>query len=248
MKTVGQTLVEMLTENTGKHFLDSGGAYGRNWERQQGKKLKDFMSEPEVVAEFDNEGNYDYYIISVFHYLLKQLALDNYCDKFNSINVPAGDWEGDTYGVSAEAQEYLNSIGAKLQCTFNSYNGESALSQVIQGTYCRIKSRGYVLLQIHGGCDVRGGYTDARLFLIDNEYGDTDFDCLAPEDVYGVWAPNGADTGTPSLPECENIDTDITSAGMIQLDNCYDGYSLRDENNKEFACNIKDGKLDLWLS
>lgn len=28
-------IYEMLTENTGRHMLDSGGAYGRNWERNQ---------------------------------------------------------------------------------------------------------------------------------------------------------------------------------------------------------------------
>ena len=30
----------MLIENTGTHFLDSGGAYGRAWERNQGKTIK----------------------------------------------------------------------------------------------------------------------------------------------------------------------------------------------------------------
>ena len=29
----------MLTENTGKHMLDSGGAYGRHWERNQKKSF-----------------------------------------------------------------------------------------------------------------------------------------------------------------------------------------------------------------
>ena len=28
----------------------------------------------------------------------------------------------------------------------------------------------YVLLQIHNGCDVRGGYTDAKLFKLNDDY------------------------------------------------------------------------------
>ena len=28
-------VIEMLQENTGRHMLDSGGAYGRHWERNQ---------------------------------------------------------------------------------------------------------------------------------------------------------------------------------------------------------------------
>lgn len=34
---------EMLTENTGTAAMDSGGAYGRNWQRNQGR---DFEAEP----------------------------------------------------------------------------------------------------------------------------------------------------------------------------------------------------------
>lgn len=28
-----KSLIEQLTENTGRHLLDSGSAYGRNWEQ-----------------------------------------------------------------------------------------------------------------------------------------------------------------------------------------------------------------------
>ena len=42
-------IADMLQENTGRHMLDSGGAYGRNWERNQGR---DFDSEPYGRAEF----------------------------------------------------------------------------------------------------------------------------------------------------------------------------------------------------
>lgn len=59
--------------------------------------------------------------------------------------------------------------------TVNSYNEENLLDQVILFAYFELRSgtgRGgriasYVVLQIHGGCDVRGGYTRPRVFVID---------------------------------------------------------------------------------
>ena len=37
----------MLTENTGSHMCDSGGAYGRHHERNANKTIEDFEKEPE---------------------------------------------------------------------------------------------------------------------------------------------------------------------------------------------------------
>ena len=38
-KTTEQVIYEMLTESTGKHFLDSGGATGRHWQQNQIKTI-----------------------------------------------------------------------------------------------------------------------------------------------------------------------------------------------------------------
>jgi hypothetical protein len=59
-----KVLAEMLTENTGRHMLDSGGAYGRNWERNQGITVEDFINSPKV-----NVDKYCGPIVNVFHYL-----------------------------------------------------------------------------------------------------------------------------------------------------------------------------------
>lgn len=201
MKSVEQTVFEMLTECTGVALCDSGGAYGRNWEKNQGKTLEDFTSEPEVFVDRE-DGTYT---ISVFHYLTKQLGRDHYCEEFDAANVGAEDRDGNTYGVSAAGQMVLDKYNARLSNTFNSYNGEDFLSQVIQGTICELKGRLYVLLQLHGGCDVRGGYTDARMFeiLSGDEY-------LWPQSVTGYV------NGQP-------------------VDNSYDGYHLRRMDSDEIV-------------
>lgn len=173
-------IYEMLTENTGIHFLDSGGDNNRMWQQNQAKTLQDFINEPEERIEVDfyeMNGIQDYYInrtVSVFHYL-SMLEFDDICKKFNKINLRADNWDGSeleaVYGCSKEAIEYLQGIGTVFGDTTNTYNYASDLSQILQYTSVTINDDYYIILQIHGGADARGGYTDARLFkLADNEY------------------------------------------------------------------------------
>tara|TARA_R100000664_G_C2747624_1_gene135123 strand:- start:259 stop:879 length:621 start_codon:yes stop_codon:yes gene_type:complete len=174
-----QLIYEMLTENTGKHFLDSGGDDNRWWQRNQKKTLQDFEDEEEETMHKD--GDYYYRNVSVFHYL-SQLELDNICRDFNELNTNTKDWEGEAYGVCKTAWKFLKVGGRGFSCTsdffeieegrtFNTYNGESDLSQILQGTWLTINDEEYLLLQIHNGCDARGGYTDAKLFKTRDGYG-----------------------------------------------------------------------------
>lgn len=168
-----QVIYEMLTENTGRHLLDSGGFYGRNFERNAKKSIEDFRREPEVhwEADVDQEGEIDPTTIdrtvSVFHFL-KDLEIDDLCAQFNELNTGADNWDADceVYGVSREAWAMLEdeNYGLSVGRVFNTYNGDSDLSQVLQGAWIEVNDESYLILQIHGGCDVRGGYTDARMF------------------------------------------------------------------------------------
>ena len=190
-----QLVHSMLTENTGEHFLDSGGAYGRHHERNAKKTLDDFLAQdPEqYVADFDTKYPSIERTVSVFHYLAgdgSNLELDEYCDTFNRLVDMANDSDDATsnqyaddcpyYGVLRPCWEYLQSLedfkelkhgspygGRQFEpFTFNTYNYDSDLSQILQGGYCKIDDDVYLILQIHGGCDARGGYTDARLFRV----------------------------------------------------------------------------------
>ena len=53
-----------FTENTGAHFLDSGGAYGRHWERNAGRTVQDFIDAPRATLD----GCYGV-TLDAFHYL-----------------------------------------------------------------------------------------------------------------------------------------------------------------------------------
>jgi len=168
-------IYSMLTENTGSHFLDSGGSGGRMWQRNAEKTIEDFRNEPQESYEFDHESGWLTRNVSLFHYL-SELLQDNLCRAFNKIQDEGNEEDGDIfYRVELEAEkllEYTNRTEEQIHSSteFNTYNGDSDLSQVIQAKNLFLNDDHYLLLQIHGGADVRGGYTKTKLFLLQDEY------------------------------------------------------------------------------
>lgn len=163
-------LHSMFTENTGKNLLDSGGAYGRNWERNQSKTIDNFINAPTATIEvrkYERNGKVEWDIsltLSLFHQLRQCLELDQLCDEFNAMDV--GNWNGEYYGTDQDQCQWLEDQGFTADGGFNSYNWCANFTQVVQGQYLDLSGESYVLLQIHGGCDVRGGYTNAKLFKV----------------------------------------------------------------------------------
>jgi len=178
MATLNETIQAMLRENTGSNFLDSGGAYGRHWERNQ--TITDFETTKPITWELSTYPDGDVELlptINTYHYLKESLDLDDICDTFNRLQDQGDDpWiDSEFYGMTAKGRDYLeNDIFAyrdyKIGLTFNTYNYESILSQILQGTYLTIDNTDYVLLQIHNGCDARGGYTTSKLFCLEEEW------------------------------------------------------------------------------
>ena len=159
-----ELIYEMLTENTGSHMLDSGMGSNRHWQKNQGKSIEDFENEPEETITFDPKYKELYRRVSVYHYL-SELTQDEICRDFNAMNT-SSDWEGEYHGTSREAADFIDSLeDFEYVNDWNTYNGDSDLSQVLQGTtFKNSEDEYYFLIQIHGGADVRGGYTDAKLF------------------------------------------------------------------------------------
>ena len=168
--TTKETIYSMLIENTGTHMLDSGGANGRGWQRNQKKTIEDFENEQEEVYQLDAKYKEIYRTVSIFHYLTNNLEVDNICEHFNNLQNAFDNWnaDADVYGVSFQAFEYLqNNFDIEVQRSWNTYNGESDLSQILQGANITINDEQYILIQIHNGADARGGYTDAKLFKLE---------------------------------------------------------------------------------
>jgi hypothetical protein len=174
--TVSETdrqLAAMFTENTGRHILDSGGAYGRNWERNQGRDVQSFLDAPEASFEVWSEDDW-YCTVDTFHFLRERLEwdqeLNDELEAYAELR-PDDNWfaiaEGfPAYHAELHGQE-VPVDGSIL--TVNTYNHENTLDQVIQ--YIQVSEDGndaiypdYIVLQVHGGCDVRGGYTAPKVF------------------------------------------------------------------------------------
>ena len=233
MRSVEQTLKALLTENTGKHFLDSGFENNRHWQKNQGR---DFDNEPEVVPEFWN-GELEYVTVNVYHYLRQVLELDDLCYFINNRIQTSGSakdihWTGDISDRWMEEtlrlhKEIFGGIEYKYYESgyypdwewkgddWNTYNGESNLSQVLKGRFFVVDDEPYVMLQIHQGADVRGGYTRVKCFKV-----------------------TGLLTG--------NVDL-YGSVNDLSIDNYYNGYSLTDEEGNEVTIKESDD-LDIWVS
>lgn len=160
------TLAGMFTENTGRSLLDSGDAYGRSCERHQGMTTADFIARPAVWYDAD----FQCVEVDLFHYLNDRLVFDS---RLTSA-WEAFDAERPNDYWSDTLDEWLDSIGvpadgdgdfySDARSGFNTYNFDNILNGTIQGVTFGLDGEHYVALQIHGGCDVRGGYTKYKIF------------------------------------------------------------------------------------
>lgn len=176
MNDTEKVLIKMLKENTGTHFLDSGNVYGWNWQRNQVRQFKKEPSAKLGVDAYARNGEEHVYLnptISVFHFLSEAVEYSSKIDREFQFFARRPEFKDEGWFAIAKAfAEYYaekNGIEKYAISTFNSYNGEDYLSQVIQGVTIGHES-GIVLLQIHGGCDVRGGYTKPHAFRYSNDW------------------------------------------------------------------------------
>lgn len=182
MNRTEQVIVGMLTENTGAHLLDSGGAYGRHWSRNQ---ARDFAAEPKVQSRFSSylrEGGGRHLELSahltLYHWMVENLEFDAEMqarlDDYTNEQPQGESWHEVAEGFAELEQERMRVVegveakGYPGVC--NTYNEQDSwdLDQVLD--FCTLSEDGYstthIVLQVHNGCDVRGGYTAPKCFRI----------------------------------------------------------------------------------
>lgn len=143
-------------ENTGRHFLDSGGAYGR-WHEHPPVDLK----HPAVwVDHYKNELTAT---ISTAHWLAEAFDVDTELqDRFDAWAKERGDDWFTCGRIFAEDELHLTQHARD-----NVYNHDNDFDQVfVWEVYSPEKTESdwiyadepLVLIYVHTGCDVRGGY------------------------------------------------------------------------------------------
>lgn len=184
--TTRDIVVGMLTENTGRALCDSGDAYGRNWQRNQGR---DFDAEPKVKVRWSTwrQSGADFgrleleATVSLYHWMMENLEfcpeLQTQLETFAS---RADQEDNGWFQVVDEFTDHLKSEGrlsGRAECE-NTYNNPDHwdLSQVLQFTYLTVEvepddlPEEVLIVSVHGGCDVRGGYTAPKCFRLRGEF------------------------------------------------------------------------------
>ena len=184
---VDYAIRSQLMENTGRHFLDSGGAYGRHWQENQDAPP---WEQPEFVV------NDPWVTHNVYHFMHERLDRDGLAVSLEAALFAFGRSESQkteawlqtmqTFVEGLAQQEftldYLVDIGVPEELaedvvgyqrevtvghapTWNTYNYEyHTLSQCLQGVAIGDLYAEYHMIQVHGGCDIRGGYTVTRVY------------------------------------------------------------------------------------
>lgn len=198
-------IINLLTENTGTHILDSGGVYGRHW--QTNRKIANWNDKPYYFMSgsewIDKEGKHNLEVliyIDLYNFLTERLEIDENTkvlrklwDQF--IETPA---EHDLYWYQniENFMKHLKDLGLEVTgiygygdpFSFNTYNEENDLTQDFQAHYFEVTGTlkttkdtrtqdtqeiefyedPFIILETHNGADIKGGYTDPRIFKTDD--------------------------------------------------------------------------------
>lgn len=220
-----EVLAAMLTENTGRHMLDSGGAYGRNWERAQGKTVEDFIAEPDMLVQ-----KYGVYI-NIFHYLDANIEYDEELDNEFQEWMNEDERKDESYFACVyewcekeDREEYI--MGGLT------YNYDNFLSQDFQADTFNRDGESYICLSIHGGCDIRGGYTRPRIFKVDS------YDSMFMADIDSYTMHCGESTGRKGEPI--TLDVRCGEVYHVETDQSIGGYYTKSDDEPLLNW------LDLW--
>jgi hypothetical protein len=162
---IQRSIAEMLTEDTGSNIMDSGGAYGRAF--QKNRKIQDFRKIPDLEVEGGhNDGEFILHK-PLFPYLTNHLTvspesreLQREFKRFMKQN------EDDGWLSNMEEFAKLNDDEDTegRHGVDNTYNYDNLLGGTLQYASFTNKGKEFLILQIHGGADVRGGYTEPHVF------------------------------------------------------------------------------------
>ena len=198
--SIEKILHDMMIENTGVNMLDSGGAYGRSWQRN--RTVTDFRKRHPFTVNVDDFKHDECYLDfsgDMFTLLSNVLDRDEETVHFEKMfykwykNAGRNDWIPDFPANEYGLPDYV------MAHSFNTYNdGDAFLSGTFQGyvfTFREDQDEWFyadpaiVAILIHGGCDVRGGYTQPKFFKVIGE------EVHALFDYYRIYARCECTTG-----------------------------------------------------
>lgn len=153
---------KMFCENTGSHPLDSGGVYGRGWQHSQELEELDWTERESITLDFWEtkdkvelsfyKDTYTFLIANLFYDLALDKKFHEFCE--------SEEMKKKSYYTCAE--KFTGQRGG------NTYNHDLTLSRDfrfwIEGNR-EIWDAKFVIISIHNGCDIRGGYSTPHVFV-----------------------------------------------------------------------------------
>lgn len=220
-----RSLVEQLRENTGRHMLDSGGAYGRGWERwaKHGETIEEAVeyatkgkAEAHVDARFEtlSVNTVTHLADLIFYHPEGDAFFERWVEEDDEVSGSQHAWlesaerfvawlNGQDPDVVQETNYGTDYAGGVV----NTYNHENLLDETLQYVVFVPVEEGYweaaglawgepyVLLQTHNGCDMRGGYSRPRLYALNDI-----------EDAYSIGDPSLVAYHEVAVPQEETLD------------------------------------------
>lgn len=184
MKKDNQTFATLCRQDTGRHFLDSGGAYGRHYEKPP---IDPDDSPFEIEAWGPGTGKIEDRSVDITCSMETSVFLADQFEILHGLTDAFEAWaeeqdHGDWFSlvpefmsqwkrhiVHTDLEDIEHPDGFTSRARDNVYNGENDLTQVfIWEVFCPVEHRekewyyhpdAVTAIWIHTGCDVRGGYT-----------------------------------------------------------------------------------------
>lgn len=259
MKTE-DVLASMFKENTGKRMTDSGDYYGRQYERHANKSVADFMAAPGASFDIylprgaeDGVGIELSVRFDTFQWLMKRVEFDPAMDaEFQACLQDRSKTDSSDLAtmkhwahVKRDDEDRFYTVS-----TSNTYNdGACCLDQTLQWVSFSNASGYYLILQVHGGCDVMHGYTRPRVFSYGGDSEMFEYDRYTIEagnadgTVYTRWHSEMAPehTGSDDKRYLEDFnfivtDDEVIGAGLMRIS----------ADRKHAFCPITGGELTAW--
>lgn len=212
-----EKLYTILTTSTGTHMLDSGGAYGRHWQRNQALPIGSFKEAPRAYMD-----EYGEVTISLFHHLTDALKVTHISEALDADFLEFTKEREGSY--LEDIADFIEHLGAEKGYGENSYNRESLLSQVIQYETFTLGDAEYVALQVHQGADVRGGYTRPYIFALADTYAliseHATIHCTGEEEHAYDWSGEWLIEGS-CAPSPYELMTEARKVGVTEYIPCY---------------------------
>lgn len=184
-----QIVREMLSENTGSHMLDSGGAYGRWWSTNQQhlKEDPDYLDkQPEAWVRFDEDGKWEGGI-TTYRYLTDHFtANQKWRDLFYEFNARP-EYEQEPWEDVLEA--FMKEYDLSPIIFESEYDEEQFLNQPIIWWVMESEDDMFVIIRSHNGCDLRGGWSGPQFF---NSRNKSEYDVYISPGIT-LWCPGPAD-------------------------------------------------------